>query len=394
MNNQKVLLYLMPLAMAAMTLVACDDYDNGYSEKNLKFRNEFVKTFGSFDAEQDWNLAERANVTVLATIGRPITVYTEKNGFFTIVGTFKYVYGTKKLFFDVEEGVQSLVLSDGETAYRAMIGGTVSFDEPSADLAVPLSLLERAPLSSWLLVAENMDGKLDIDYNDVVVRVEHQAGDSYAYITPLAIGSPLSSYLFFGKNCVGEIHQLMGAFPTNSGSYEALNTGESAQAPTVRVKMSLGRDWSIATDGSLNSFMGGFSIRVLPSGTEPLPKVLAADDNIFKKATVVLAPEKGDIPFVLCLPFSYTLVNTPEEGLKTTNVWSWPMEGKSILYAYEDFKKWVNNYQESLDWYTKPNSEYVVSTAEIPTGASYQSGQPQEMTDYEKEAVAVLDETE
>ena len=50
-----MLLYLMLWVVAAITFVACDDYDNGYSEKNLKFRNEFVKTFGSFDAEQDWN---------------------------------------------------------------------------------------------------------------------------------------------------------------------------------------------------------------------------------------------------------------------------------------------------------------------------------------------------
>lgn len=394
MNNQKVLLYLMPLAMVAMAFVACDDYDNGFSEQGMEFRNEFVKTFGSIDAEQDWNMAERVSVTVVATIGRSITVYTEKDAVFTIVGTFKYVYGTKKLSFDVEEGVQSLVVSDGQMAYRATIGDTVSFDEPIDDLTVPLSLLEGTPSSAWLLVADNMDGKLDFDYNDVVVKVEHQAGDAFAYITPLAAGSTLASYLFFGKNCVGEIHQLMGASPTQSGGYEILNTDERAQTPTARVKMSLGRDWSLTTDGSLNTFMGGFSIRMLPSGTDPLPSMLAADDAVFKNAMVVLAPETGDVPFVLCVPFSYTLFNTPEEGQKTASVWSWPKEEKSILNAYGDFKKWVKNHEECTGWYTKPNSEYVVSTVDIPTGASYQSGQPQEMTDYEKEAVAASEETE
>ena len=96
--------------------------------------------------------------------------------------------------------MQSLVVSDGQMAYRATIGDTVSFDEPIDDLTVPLSLLEGTPSSAWLLVADNMDGKLDFDYNDVVVKVEHQAGDAFAYITPLAAGSTLASYLFFGKN--------------------------------------------------------------------------------------------------------------------------------------------------------------------------------------------------
>ena len=394
MKNQKVFSYLMPWMVATMGLVACDNYDNGYSVSSMKFRNEFIKKVGSCDVDQDWNIADRANVTVVSSTVRSIIVYTEKDGFFTIVGTFKNVSGTKKLSFDVEEGVQSLVVSDGETAYRTKVGDIVSFNEPAADSAVQLSLLADAPSSAWILVADNMDGKLDIDYNDVVVKVEHQAGDANVYITPLAAGNTLASYLFFGKNCVGEIHQLMGAYPSKSGSYEVLNTTESASAPTSRVKMSLGREWSIATDVSQNTFMGGFSIRILPIGTEAMAKVLNADDKVFKGATTVLAPARGEIPYVLCLPFSYTLPNTPEEGQKTTSVWSWPQEGRSILDAYGNFKKWVKDHQECMNWYTQPKSEYVVSTVNIPAGTSYQSGQAQEMTDYEKEAVATSDSIE
>ena len=97
MKIQKTLLFMMPLAVAAMVLVGCSDYDNGYTEKEMKFNADFSRQFGPFD----WNLAERVAVTVTTSELKDINVYTEKEGSFVQVGAFKNVVGTKKLQFEV-----------------------------------------------------------------------------------------------------------------------------------------------------------------------------------------------------------------------------------------------------------------------------------------------------
>lgn len=112
--------------------MGCSDYDNGFTEKQIQFNVDFNHEFGSFDKTQDWNLVERANVTVTTSEVRDVNVYTEKDGQYVQVGAFKNVSGTKKLEFDVIEDMQKLVVSDGDVALRAVVGGTVNFDDMSS----------------------------------------------------------------------------------------------------------------------------------------------------------------------------------------------------------------------------------------------------------------------
>ena len=132
MKNQKTLTILVSLVVAAITFVGCSDYDNGFTEKELQFNVDFTREFGSFDPEQDWNLAERANVTVVTSERKTVNVYTEKEGIYVQVGEFKNVSGTKKLEFDIIEDMQNLVVSDGDVALRAVVGGVVDFDTMSS----------------------------------------------------------------------------------------------------------------------------------------------------------------------------------------------------------------------------------------------------------------------
>ena len=129
MKNKKTLSLLVPLAVAAMTFVACSDYDNGVTEKQIQFDRNFKERFTDIDPEQDWNLAERSGVTVVTSTERNIKIYAEQNGDFNILGNYKKVLGSQKLSFDMYEGTQVVVVSDGETAMRAYVGGTVNFDD-------------------------------------------------------------------------------------------------------------------------------------------------------------------------------------------------------------------------------------------------------------------------
>lgn len=117
----------LPLVAATAALAGCQDYDLGFDAKEIAFRQNFVKTFGEVDPEQDWNLAERASITVTTQRESTIYVYAKDGSRYTIVGEFSGVDGTKELFFDVVEDTKELVVSDGSQAYDVLVGSSVNF---------------------------------------------------------------------------------------------------------------------------------------------------------------------------------------------------------------------------------------------------------------------------
>jgi hypothetical protein len=618
MKTKSTLSILMPLAVAAMVLVGCSDYDNGYTEKEMKFNADFSRQFGSFDETQDWNLAERANVTVTSSLIKDVNVYTEKEGIYVQVGAFKNVSGTRKLEFDVIEDMQNLVVSDGDVALRAVVGGVVDFDNMSSmtapemetrggeyvdrnlwsrkyvvpaniteaeslavvaefskqhygafnevlvpwtelfvqqvhkgtaryydafnqqtgtasnkmnhlliydnsasegafngsyihvndfndgnqttvayddkdvnkehpiigltlmrginptgcptedfnfqgvdkhwvkqfcyhnaqsdeyqptyimkrvswvedgvtksglylgfdfyaqkrpdqpadknmdverdwifndwiikisqglDVNVPVSELQNAEPAAWILAGEDLGGGFDIDYNDVVVKVVRLAGQNKVTVTPLAAGGTLASYLFFGKTCIGEIHQLLDQSPSISGHYQPINLDGDLKVATQQVEVHVAQDWGLSEDVSKANNMGGFTIRVLPAGTPAMAKVLNYEDEAFDKATDVNAPVEGVAPYILCVPFAYTLTNYPEVGQKMANVWSWPSERTYINVPYPEFEEWVKSKGSHKDWFSKPGKNGFVSTKVFTQKVL--GVQPMPMTTHEIEA--------
>ena len=617
---------MMPLAVAAMILAGCSDYDNGFTEKQIQFHSDFNHEFGSFDKTQDWNLAERANVTVTTSEMKDINVYTEKEGSFVQVGAFKNVSGTRKLEFDVIEDMNNLVVSDGDVALRASVGGTVNFDDMSSvdgevmgtrggedvnrnqwkskgykipaniteaewnavvqefsyahyqaynevlvpwseifvqqvykgeasyadafnqststasdkmnrlmiwdnsspewskqndggyihvndfnsgnqttqaysdddvnhehpiigitlmkgldpsncpteevtvkdadgnevtknwvkqfmyhnsqsseykatyimkrvtwtepdgtkksgtylgfdfmsdkpegqpanlnmdvtrdwvfndwiiklseglDVFVPMSELQNASPAAWILAGEDLGGGFDIDYNDVVVKVERLAGENKVKVTPLAAGGTLASYLFFGTTCIGEIHQMLDASPARSGSYQPINLSGDLHEPNSYqvVEVNVSQDWSLTEDISKSNNMGGFTIRVLPAGTEPMAKKLKYDDLVFDKATTVKSPQQGEAPYIICVPYAYKVTNYPEPGMSEATVWEWPNENVNIATVYEDFSEWARDKTSKKDWYSKHSKEGFVDTHKFAVRSFGQ--QPANMTAYE-----------
>ena len=602
-KNRKGLLTASLIA-TVLLLTGCSDYDNGYKASEIKFRSEFVQKFGNIDSEQDWNYADRAQVTVVTASPRNITIYTEKNGTYTQVANFLNVSGTQVLKFDVQKDTYNIVVNDGTTAYRCMMGGTVDFEAgitstgelteetrshnvnrnewpsqfiipaniteeeerrvveefskvhygaynevilpwdkifvqqvhkgeinyidqtgnaatlgsdymnhlqiynknssvtqtvygnsadqvgnyehvndfnsgdqhadygeiigdtymfdldptdvvtetikgvdgqtihwvkqwlyhnskdskyhaeyiykvvdgnlylgfdfyatlPDGQTAnknmrverdwvfndwiikvtagqgaiVPQAALQNARAASYILAGEDLGGGFDIDYNDVVVKVEHLAGQQLANIVPLAAGGTLASYLFFtdadGKEvCAGEIHQLLGASPAASGKYVPINLDDANTMVGETVPVKVGADWSLANystdswdaEGQTNGNMGGFTIRVLPAGTPAMSKTLAWDHSAFSssEASVVQAPNAGDAPFILCIPYSYTRTDTPTKGKKTIYTWLWPQECVGITEVYSKFSDWVDDHTAGKDWYTEPDRSLTVNVS-------------------------------
>lgn len=118
---------VMSLLVVVMTLIGCSEYDNGYTPKDIEFTRDFSRELSTFDYNQDWNLAERATVSVVTDVKKELKIYGERNGVCKQVGHFTEVEGLQKLAVDVEKGTQYIIVNDGEHALRTVKNGTVSF---------------------------------------------------------------------------------------------------------------------------------------------------------------------------------------------------------------------------------------------------------------------------
>ncbi len=251
--------------------------------------------------------------------------------------------------------------------------------------------------SCWLLVCEDLGGSFDTDYNDVIFKVEHVSGQTKAKVTPMAAGGTLASYIVFNDPTqgattfdyvVGEIHEMFNVARMPSGQYDPINAITSRWEKTGNtVEIPVHENWTIAynvddvsytydnlrNNGSKGANMGGFYILTLTSGKEVNTFSPTIGDLSSSKSSIIAAPGKGDAPYILCLPYTYT---KDENGKRNTYVWAWPQELCTICSAaydqdgkyngsnggaYLDFAAWVSDYDgqaaytTNKDWYKYKN---------------------------------------
>lgn len=236
---------------------------------------------------------------------------------------------------------------------------------------------DPTPAATWFIACEDLGGTFDTDYNDVIFKVEHVSGQTHATITPMAAGGTLASYLFFEdpttnatEICFGEIHQLFGVEPMNSGYYSPINVGASRGNPGQSKTFTVSENWTLAhytsEDFDINSQyskngkevnMGGFAIYVLPEGVAPLQGQIYSTNGAFGKASIIAAPGTGDAPMMVCFPYTYI------QG-EYTYAWAWPRELCTIADgvgggAYPQFAGWVGDHTQNTDWYKYPNINTV-----------------------------------
>lgn len=263
--------------------------------------------------------------------------------------------------------------------------------------AKPTIINEDPKATVWLVACEDLGGSFDIDYNDVVFSVEHISGKTKAKLTPLAAGGTLASYIYFQDplgdrdKCFGEIHQLFGATKVNSGEFSIINAKSRYEKTAAPIEFDVAEDWTMAYystgesggtnyGGDVN--MGGFEVRTLTSGSDA-PYTLDINSGAFSGASKIQPSvrDKGEnVPYILCIPYSYTRYNYPEAGKKTDYVWAWPVEYMTICDEagngpYPDFRGWVQDHTKNTDWYKNKNNDQSSATVEdliLSTGAMTQ----------------------
>lgn len=261
----------------------------------------------------------------------------------------------------------------------------------------PTIINEDPKATVWLVACEDLGGSFDIDYNDVVFSVEHISGKPKAKLTPLAAGGTLASYIYFQDplgdrdKCFGEIHQLFGATKVKSGEFSIINAKSRYEKTAAPIEFEVDEDWTMAYystgesggtnyGGDVN--MGGFEIRTLKSGSDA-PSTLPINSGAFSGASKIqpsVRNEGDNVPYILCIPYSYTRYNYPEAGKKADYVWAWPVEYMTICDEagngpYPDFAGWVQNHNNNTDWYKNKNNDQSSATVEdliLSTGAMTQ----------------------
>ncbi len=180
--------------------------------------------------------------------------------------------------------------------------------------------------TEWTIACEDLGGTFDYDFNDIVFRVRHTAGNDYAYIFPVAAGGTLPAHVYYqGTQIPGEWHSFFG------NGYESdvmINTGKGLEehaVKTIRLE-GLPTDWSIK---ALTSSSNGLTI-----------KVKRADGEI----SSVTGPTNGSAPQMLILPYD----------------WQWPVELTRITKAYPSFGEWGANYTNS-SWLSNKVADNIIS---------------------------------
>lgn len=213
----------------------------------------------------------------------------------------------------------------------------------------------------WVICAEDLGNTFDLDYNDVVVAVSHVSGKEKATVAPLAAGGTLASYVYFGGTCLGEIHEILGASNTNSGSYSPINVNGSISVSAVEIEVPVSTTWSLASssiyDASYtgDATMGGFNVKVVPAGEA------STADNATKSGQIIQSSFSNgtqDIPYVICVPqqwersdakgwFRWSNETTPISPLTGYSASGYHTEGHT-------FSDWVSDHTKN-DWFMYPD---------------------------------------
>lgn len=170
---------------------------------------------------------------------------------------------------------------------------------------------------SWIVACEDLGAVGDFDFNDIVFRVSHIAGNDTAHVQALAAGGTLQAVLCHETaGELGEIHSFFGfadvTMMINTGVGYNWNGRNNYNGQVIDIKVPA--DFTMATN------MGGFYLKIY---------------NGDKEVETEIGPSQGVAPQMICAPGD----------------WKWPLEVVSIGDAYPGFGEWGSGYEAGGTWY-------------------------------------------
>ncbi len=122
---------LLPVLAAGLLFAACQADDIPGPDAKELYNRDFIKNFGVFDANHDWNMATQAGVTVSSATPTDVKIYADVNGSRYLFGTFQGVTGNRTLSVDVPKGTDRLIVNANGRNYEVTNGASLTLDARS-----------------------------------------------------------------------------------------------------------------------------------------------------------------------------------------------------------------------------------------------------------------------
>lgn len=119
------------IANAAMLMPSCVEYDFGVTSDyltHITYEQNFRKDFGDFDPTNDFNLAQRGEVTVTPNGNREVCIYKKAPNGYQLIARYDDVTSTRTIGFDIPKGETEILVVNGSATQVTTVGGSVTFD--------------------------------------------------------------------------------------------------------------------------------------------------------------------------------------------------------------------------------------------------------------------------
>lgn len=141
---------VLTAAMAILGMSACSDANQLLPDKNEEFTRAFVKEFGAFDTNHDWNMAMQCKAEItgkIPTEAETVRVYSARPGTPGAKLMAEYPAGTTSFKFDIAKDMRSVFLeyrnADGRAVYGntfAVNGGTMHAEAGESGESCPVTI--------------------------------------------------------------------------------------------------------------------------------------------------------------------------------------------------------------------------------------------------------------
>lgn len=176
--------FLVLTATASMALSSCSYTEEEVSQLEY-YTRAFIKEYGIPDPDQDFNMAQNTDITViLDNPAKNVNVYVYAGSqYYRVAELTNVSAGTITIPMDVPEGSNIMVLTVDGAAYWAEPGSTIDTTlssrsgksrEDATMTAKQIFGMEESEINAlgWLVLVEDLGTTDDFDFNDVIFRIE------------------------------------------------------------------------------------------------------------------------------------------------------------------------------------------------------------------------------
>ena len=206
---------IFALSVASVSFAACSVEEDAAKSVPVQesYTRDFIKTFGTINPNQDWNVVEQKNVTINSTSPVDVLIFEKQGGKYKLAADYKAVSGSKTITFDGMEGDNtSFIVSLNGNMVFASNGETLNYNGSSAS-----RIKRAAEASSWVtrngeattITLANKDGKF--------TKLKNEGADHYDSILEICDEYGVSFTIYQGYNKT--------LFPVYHGSKKSYELG-------------------------------------------------------------------------------------------------------------------------------------------------------------------------